>query len=209
MGMLTLILANYRVEKIKEQIRIQKEEDKRKQLLLEQQKERERKALEKKKNDYHQRIKDWKDEQESQKGNLYIRQTQSLIDTGIKYAGKPIFWIGRSLIDRREKRRDEYNCKNPVPEEDRNEKHHNYSCYDFKKSEDKWKNHMNKLGWNYKDILKKKGKKVTGEEWYVATFEEIEEELLKVISTAEKDYKDLLATFKKTLKKELDYYPDN
>ena len=204
-----LILANYRVEKIKEQIRIQKEEDKRKQLLLEQQKERERKALEKKKNDYHQRIKDWKDEQESQKGNLYIRQTQSLIDTGIKYAGKPIFWIGRSLIDRREKRRDEYNCKNPVPEEDRNEKHHNYSCYDFKKSEDKWKNHMNKLGWNYKDILKKKGKKVTGEEWYVATFEEIEEELLKVISTAEKDYKDLLATFKKTLKKELDYYPDN
>ena len=38
---------------------------------------------------------------------------------------------------RREKRRDEYNCKNPVPEEDRNEKHHNYSCYDFKKSEDK------------------------------------------------------------------------
>ena len=204
-----LILANYRVEKIKKQIRLQKEEAKRKQLLLEQQKERERKALEKKKNDYHQRIKDWIDEMESQKGNLYIRQTQSLIDTGIKYAGKPIFWIGRSSTDRRERRRDEYNCKNPVPEEDRNEKHHNYSCYDFKKSEDKWKNHMNKLGWNYKDILKKKGKKVTGEEWYAATFEEIEEQLSKVIATAEKDYKNLLADFKKNLKNELDYHPDN
>ena len=203
-----LILFNYRVEERIKRKKAQELEVQRQKKIEKERLEREKKEKEKKKEEYEERIQEFIESQEKQRGLLYIRQTKYLTSIGIKYVGKAIIQIGMTRQEA-ENRRNQYNSSDPLPEEDRDEVMEFYECYNIKKAEDGWKNRMNTIKWNYKDVLyAKHNMKVTGVEWYIADLEDIKNHMNIIIKQEKACFESLLNQTKKDLQKELDYYPE-